>query len=88
MPKLDLSAITDQEAFERLKFRLMGLSDDKKNVKIVSIDKEGQRIVYTLGEVLDHARAALEGKPDEIGMKELKYAKERIAYERGSRSST
>jgi len=83
MGKLSLANISDQEAFERLKLSFSRLSFEQQNRQVVIIVHGQPPIVYKLGDVLAHAQKVLQGIPDIIGQLELKYAKERIAYEAG-----
>ena len=80
--RLDISKISDIEAFKHRMRHLSAVLMDKKDIRVCVIPKEGLSYSYTPKQALESLEAHMNGKPNKIGELELKVGKVSLAYER------
>lgn len=80
--RLDLTGISNKEAYARRLADLKAINLSKDNVEVVVMTKDGKSLVYKLSEIPKHIENVMKGKKDPIGLRELYFAKELIAFER------
>jgi len=82
MDKLNVSNISDAEAFQYRKTQLNAMRMNSNDTRVCVIPKKGMSYSYTPKQALESLEAHMSGKPNKIGELELKVGKVSLAYER------